>query len=175
MPLNDPAYYVDLLDHIVSLGCACLEDTVTGVPADCFVSHCVPADDCCDFLAVWIDEIYPTRNFPVPYEGTSRECTDVSPAIRVGLRLMRPCVPTLVDNATNPFPAASELDASAKDLLVDARVLWCCLIQAHAQGDLWPEGYECLDVKWGSMEPECPRGGCAGWTWFFDLETDQCC
>lgn len=175
MPLNDPAYYVDLLQNIIDIGCVCLEDTVLGVPADCYVSHCEPADDCCDFLAIWIENIYPTRQFPAEYDGTTRACTEFSPAINVGLRLMRPCVPTVVDNADNPFPPAAELDASAKDLLVDARVLWCCLAQAQSDGSLWPEGYECLDVAWGVMDCTGPRGGCAGWTWRFAIETDQCC
>jgi len=175
MPLNDPAYFVDLLDNILSIGCECLADTTLGAPQDCFVSHCAPADDCCDFFAVWLDQVYPTRTFPETYDGSTRECTEFLPAARIGMRVMRPCVPTVVDNATNPFPPAAELDTSAKDLLIDARVLWCCYVQAHANDLLFPEGFDCLEVSWGIMEPECPRGGCAGWTWFLTLETDQCC
>jgi hypothetical protein len=150
--------------------CACLADQATlGVPKDCFISHGEPADDCCDFLAVWVQRTYPTRRFPEPWEGTTR-CEDVGIAIEFGVRLMRPCFPTLVDNAFNPFPDGEDsIEPAAIDLLIDAWVLECCLLDVGAA-----IGFPCREFKMGELIPEGPRGGCAGWTLSGTIET-RCC
>jgi len=150
-----------------------------GQPADCFLSHCLPAFDCCDFLALWIERIRPSRGFQdAAYPTGGRlwdRCCNLGSVVDFGLTLVRPCYPTLVDDAFNPFPSASDQQAATELLMVDARILMCCLQQASCAGDLFPSNTNCLEIGWGDLTPECPDGGCAGWTWRFTVELEACC
>jgi hypothetical protein len=172
MPLQNPDRLALILSVIRDGLCACLEEeTPDGRPTNCFISHGEPADDCCDFLAVWLRRIYPTTKFPQFTEGSDR-CGNTHAAVEFGVRLMRPCFPTLEDNAFNPFPdQETSIEPAAENLLIDAWVLECCLL---GLGSTFGPANDCQDFRMGELRPAGPRGGCAGWTLWGTLE-EFCC
>jgi len=173
--LQNPTYLNDLMNNILAIACECMEETPRGTPKDCFVAHCEPADDCCDFLAVYLNRIRPVRNFPVVYEGPA-ECNDIRGGAEITVKLVRDCYPVVKDDARNPFPPASAIDAASQDLLMDIWQLRCCLVQAHDKGLFFPDDPSgCNDVVWQFVECVPPRGGCAGWKFSFVVELDTCC
>lgn len=180
MALLNPAHINDLFQSILDVACNCLEDTPLGAPADCYISHNQPPDDCCDFLAIWLERIRPRIGFEnaqyITGEKVWAKCGDIGGVADFSLRLMRPCFPTLKDNATNPFPSASEMQAAAENLLIDMQVLRCCISAAYCAGLLLPDTQdaECLEIAIGDIIPAGPRGGCAGWTLPFAVELDSC-
>jgi hypothetical protein len=180
MALLNPAHINDLLQSILDVACSCLEDTPSGVPSDCFISHGQPPDDCCNFLAIWIDKIHPrigpeNSDFFIGEKVWTR-CGDFGMIADFSLRLMRPCFPTLVDNPMNPFPPAADVQAAAENLLIDIQVLRCCISSAICEGILLPStsDADCLEIAVGDIYPVGPRGGCAGWTLQFSVELDAC-
>ena len=180
MALLNPDHINNMMQSILDVACNCLADTPDGAPADCYISHNKPPDDCCDFLAIWLDRIRPRIGFDnaayITGEKVWAKCNDVGGVADIGVRLMRPCFPTLKDNPTNPFPPAIEMQAAAENLLIDLQVLRCCIDSAHCQGLLFPttEDAECLEFAIGDVTPEGPRGGCAGWTLTYAFELDSC-
>lgn len=175
--LADATNLADTLQSILTVACSCLEDTAYGLPKDCFISHGEPPDDCCDMLAIWVDRIRPSHGFgDGQYVTGGRlwdKCCDLSSVADVSLRLVRPCYPGLVDNAFNPFPEPTEIQAAAEALAIDIWVLECCLSQAHCDGVLL--GGNCLELGIGDAVPHGPKGGCAGWTWDLTVELAPCC
>jgi len=182
-PLVNPGVLADLAVHVAELVCDCLEsDSVLGRPKDCFPVHGTPPDDCCDFLATWFPQLRPTRSFPndLNADTASVRCGDVTMAADMTVSLMRPCYPALKDNPFNPFPPSAETAQAAQDLLIDARVMWCCLVAAAADGSIFPVSaggpdLDCSDVWFGPMIPEGPRGGCAGWSITLSFHVGPCC
>jgi hypothetical protein len=179
MATPNPAHLNDMLQSILDVACNCLDDTPLGRPADCFISHGQPPDDCCDFLSVWAEYIRPIQGFEnaqyvsgVKFTG---RCCDIGAVMDIAIRLVRPCYPTLKDNATNPFPPPIEIQAAAENLLIDGWAMRCCVMRAYCEDSLFPDDTECLEVAWGDMVPHGPRGGCAGWTWRITVELEQCC
>lgn len=175
MPVADPTEIALILSQIRDAMCLCLADPAViaagglGRPKDCFISHGDPADDCCDFLAVWLRRIYPSRKFPEMWEGDAR-CNDTGAVLEFGVRLMRDCFPTLVDNAFNPFPDGEDsIEPAAIELLIDAWVMECCLMDVGNT-----VGSPCRSFKMGELTPAGPRGGCAGWTLWGAIEI-RCC
>jgi hypothetical protein len=170
-------YLNDMARGMLEAACLCLEDTETGVPASCFVSHGSPPDDCCDYLAISLMRVYNSSRFPAETEGGD-DCSGIVPVASFQLKLMRPCYPTVVDDAQNPFPAPADINAASELLLIDARVLWCCVTNTLASGGLttWPTipGMDCPDYKVGRLTPVV-GGGCAGWTLPYLVELDSCC
>jgi hypothetical protein len=156
-------------DDVEEVFCATVSDTRAFVLADNILTGN------CDFLTVWLVRQYPTQTFPAWKDSASKPCEPVRAAIEIEVRLVRPCYPVLQDNAQDPFPPPPLIDAAAKDLLIDARVLWCCLQRAFDEGEFYPPDMECLDVKWGEMMFHGPQGGCAGWKWRITLEGEPCC
>lgn len=173
--LDNPAYLNDTLQAILDEVCDCLENTTLGRPSECFISHTMPPDDCCDFLAIWIEQLQPTFSFPAVSDRVSK-CNDIHRMAEVRLKLVRACWPVVKDNANAPFPTGAEMQAAAEALLIDANVMWCCVEQTFgsetgvACGD-----WDCLDVKLNSLTFDRPRGGCAGVSMSFMLELNGCC
>lgn len=172
--LNDPAYLNDRLQLILDEVCDCLDNTSLGRPKDCFISHTSPPDDCCNFLAIWIERIEPTYSFPQVSDRVEK-CGDVHRMAQVRLKLNRACWPVLKDNAAAPFPSAAEMQAAAEALLIDANVMWCCVEGTFTTGGLGCERWDCLDFKMNDMLFDAPRGGCAGVSLSFLMELNGCC
>lgn len=172
--LVEPAYVNDLLQAVLDEVCACLENTTLGVPGSCYMSHTSPPDDCCDYLAIWLEQMLPTYKFP---EVSSRvqKCGDVHRMARVRMKLLRSCWPVVKDNAQSPFPTPDEIQAASEALLIDGNVLWCCVGDALMSGACCDEWNQCLDFKMDEMVPLKPRGGCAGWEIGFTVELKSCC
>lgn len=174
MPI-EAATINDVLHGIMEHVYACLDNTTLGQPKDKFLSFTRPPDDCCDYLAVWFEDLLPTVNFPAVFDGED-DCGVVQRMMEVKLKLVRPCWPILKDNANSPFPAPSEIAAAAENLTIDANVLWCCLSDGFNGSDVWPEGDSlCLGSKLQSLRPDKPRGGCAGMTATVWVELEGCC
>ena len=173
--LCEPAYVNDLLQVVLDEVCQCLaENTTHGAPASCFMSHTTPPDDCCDFLAIWVEQMLPTYSFPIVSDRVQK-CGDVHRMIRVRMKLLRNCYPVVKDNARAPFPTGEEMQTAAEGLLIDGNVLWCCVVDA-VTGALGCDSWnECLDAVMEDMTPVQPRGGCAGWEIAFRLELKGCC
>jgi hypothetical protein len=165
----------DVMQLILDDVCAGLTCSTYGAPKDCFISHTHPADDCCDFAAIWMHGLYPTMRFPLPDESTPDRCGEFSRMMRVYLRVKRPCWPTVRDNAKSPFPPSSEIQSAAEGLLIDANIVWCRLSSGIASGIYLPEGSGCLDFKLMELIMDRPRGGCAGFTVRLAVELDACC
>jgi hypothetical protein len=155
--------------------CSGLTCTLYGPVEHCFISHTTPPDDCCDFVAVWIDGIEPTRQFPIPDDVTPDRCGEMSRMVSARIRLRRSCYPVVRDNAKQPFPPPSEMQAAAEGLLIDANVTWCRLASGIASGLYTPDGSGCLDYKLAGLVMDRPRGGCAGFTATLLMELDPCC
>jgi hypothetical protein len=174
-PLQDPAWINETLQAILDSVCECLADTTLGQPPDCFISHTRPPDDCCDYLAIWLEQILPTDQFPsVADTAIDTRCGNVRRMMRVKMKLVRSCYPVVRDNATSPFPAAAEIQSAAEALLIDANVMWCCVQCAFDTGGVFVDG-ACLDAKFEELVMDRPRGGCAGLTMTFLVEMEQCC
>jgi len=171
----EPAELNEALQLLLDDVCAGLVCTVYGPVDTCFISHTTPPDDCCDFVAVWLDSIYPTTMFPNIDESTSERCGETSRMMRVNIRLRRACYPVVRDNATAPFPPPAEMQAAAEGLLIDANVTWCRVSSGIASGLYVPEGSGCLDFKMVSLGMDRPRGGCAGFTMTILMELEPCC
>lgn len=178
-PLNQPAHLAEVLESILNVGCECLDDTPDGRPANCFVSHAEPADDCCDLFSVYVEAIRPSQGFSdAQYTTGGRlwdRCCDIGGVADLGLRLVRPCYPGLVDNPNNPFPSPSDIHQASLKLLYDIWQLRCCVMAAACAGDFFPANTNCLEVGWGDIVPYAPEGGCAGWTWLITVELEACC
>lgn len=169
---EDPEIFVDLANNILAYAGECLEGTILGRPADAFVSHVKPPDDCCDFVSVWYRGIRPTDTQP-------DRCSDISWTMELSLIWRRPCFPTLhAYPKTNPFPTPAEMQVAAENLLIDARTMQCCITAAYFSGLLTPRPAPAdqlrLTVTWGSMTPQ-RTGDCAGWQWDFEVEVPACC
>jgi hypothetical protein len=180
MPLLNPDHINNMMQSVLDVACTCLEDSPLGAPSDCFISHCAPPDDCCDFLSIWLDRIRPRQGFEnaayITGEKVWAKCGDVGGVADISLRIMRDCYPVVKDNATNPFPSGVEMQTAAEALLIDLQILRCCIQEANCMGILYPDSEDanCLEFAIGDATPECPRGGCAGWTLTFGIELDSC-
>ena len=177
--MNNPTHLLDVMTSFLTVACACLEDTPNGAPEECFISHGPPAFDCCNLLAVWVERIRPSHGFGEGQYQTGGKlwdrCCELNSVADIGIRLLRPCYPGLVDNPRNPFPGAEKIHGASSDLLIDIWVLECCLSQAACDGVLFPPGTNCLELGIGHASPVQPDGGCAGWTWELTVELDTCC
>ena len=101
--LLDPAYINEVLQLVVDDLCVALEEcTVPGAPESCFISWTAPPDDCCNFLAVWMDELLPTAAFPAVNNSDPFQC-GVLRMMRVKARLVRPCWPVVRDTPSRRF------------------------------------------------------------------------
>lgn len=168
-----PTYWADVLESVLSVCCQSLKDTPMGMPTNCYVGHSRPADDCCDHLIVWVEQMRPTVQFPNEFAGPD-QCHDVRAMMDVVVTLRRPCWPTIVDNARNPFPEPSAIDTAATSLLIDIQTMWAAAQQAYDAGSLWFTPHAPDYIKWGHIRPMQNEGGCAGWEMRFTLDLDAC-
>ncbi len=165
---------VEETDRIEQVYCATVPETRAFVLA----SNILTGN--CDFLSIWLERIRPRTGFENAAYTTGEKvltrCGDVGGVADIALRLMRPCFPALIDNPTNPFPLATQMQAAAENLLIDIQSLRCCIASADCQGFLFPLSVdgECLEFAVGDITPEGPRGGCAGWTLRYAFELDGC-
>ena len=171
----NPTELNDALQLLLDDVCAGLACTVNGQPESCFISHTAPPDDCCDFVAVWMDGLYPTRKFPAIDESHADRCQDIHRMMRVSVRLRRACYPVVRDNAKAPFPPPAEIQAAAEGLLIDANTTWCRVSSGIADKLYVPENVGCLDFKLNRLMMDRPRGGCTGFTMQLLMELDPCC
>lgn len=172
---TNAAYINDILQALLDHTYACLEYTTYGQPDQAFLAFTRPPDDCCNYVAIWFDEMKETVEFPMEFTGFD-QCNEARRMIRVKVKLVRSCWPVIRDNAIQPFPEPSEIATAAEKLTVDANILWCCLSSGFSD----PEGpftdaMRELDVKMESLVPDDPRGGCAGMTATLWVELDPCC
>lgn len=165
---------VDETDRLEQVYCATVPETRAFVLAGNILTGN------CDFLSIWLERIRPRVGFEnaqyITGEKVWAKCGDIGGVADVALRLMRPCFPVAKDNATNPFPTATEMQAAAENLLIDVQVLRCCISASYCAGLLFPDtpDADCLELAIGDIVPAGPRGGCAGWTLYFAIELDSC-
>lgn len=174
-----PTYLNDTLQIVLDDLCAGLACTAFGSPTNCFISHTAPPGDCCDFLAIWMSNMMPTRGFPIPNTTVVDRCGETNRMMRVFVRLRRACYPVVRDNAKAPFPPPKDMQAAAEGLLIDANVVWCRLISGfgsdyYALDDPACQS-GCLNWKMEELTMDPPEGGCAGFTVSFLAELEGCC
>lgn len=172
-------YVYDLADDLLAEALDGLAESRTGhaPPSRTYVSHGEPADDTgllsCEAdgqLTVHVDEdagIEPIFRRDSNLPGT--QCA-FAPYARFCVTLYR-CVPTIDDQGN--APNAAELDASARDLNIDAWCLFTYLATLWGNGDLFGGMFACKDVEWEGMTPIHPRGGAAGWRICFRVQLND--
>jgi hypothetical protein len=172
-----PTYVNDVLQLILDDVCAGLTCSVYGAPQDCFISHTAPPDDCCDFVAIWMNAMLPVSRdgFPLVNVNGIERCGDTSRMMDVSLRVRRACYPVVRDNAKSPFPPPAKIQTAAEGLLIDANLVWCRLVSGFGDRLYTPDGYGCSDYKMGSLNMDSPMGGCAGFTVNMLVDLDACC
>jgi len=159
--------------------CAVVPDTHAFVLADNILTGN------CNYLSVHASLIYGTERFPAPQTTATRRCAELGQAMQLTLRLRRCDYPRLRPQREAPFPPADEITAASRDLLVDARVLWCCVVGAYDQGELFQNpnldylpAHErentLLPTIFGQMTP-VREASCAGWDWTITVEMAPCC
>lgn len=146
-----------------------------GAPENIFPYHSVPPADCCDFLAISLDRMFPYRigEFPQRLERVYA-CSEVGLGVEFHIHLLRPCWPMLKGgHPTSPFPAIEPAAELAVHLMEDIRVMTCALIE-HFE---WLEECQgpCNQIQIQDVHPYPPMGGCAGWRFEFRAEFDPCC
>lgn len=161
-----------VVNSVLAVACSCLADSLGETPGTCKIYHTKPPDDCCDFLAVWVERVRPTVKFPADYAGAASDGSGLHAMADIAIEIKRSCWPVISDNATNPFPPVEQTDAATLSLLDDAAHLWCCVMAAAQNGTI---SGDCSDVRVGALEPLAPKGGCAGWIMRLSVELDTCC
>jgi len=184
--MAEPFIFADIATDLLVTAAQCLEDhTEAGAPAEVFLSHDGTPRFCCDYLSVHASLIYGTERFPAPQTTATRRCAELGQAMQLTLRLRRCDYPRLRPQREAPFPPADEITAASRDLLVDARVLWCCVVGAYDQGELFQNpnldylpAHErentLLPTIFGQMTP-VREASCAGWDWGITVEMAPCC
>lgn len=159
MPAQDPLLLYNVAAQLLECARAELATTDAGEPALVSVVDGLPAhDNCCDGggqLYAYVETIAPMTSFgavdPAPIK-----CAVGSLGITVVVGVVR-CAPGLDDNG-NP-PAASVIDASAREKLADMLALFtsvtCCLAAWNSD----PDGWEGQVLSHRSIPP---LGMCAG-------------
>ncbi len=151
--------WVDLAHTILTAAAECLNaNTANGAPEQQYVGHQLPATDCCDQLVVWLTQAIPVAG--------SQVCA--APAtLLFNVRVLRPCQPGLKENGDPP--TAEEMETAAAEMLVDIKVLWCCLLDKIA------EATDNNTVRILGATPFPTQGLCAGWTLSIGIDDDDCC
>lgn len=170
----DPSELPQLLDRVVQLCCNCLEtSSVTGRPGWCGFYHGLAPADCCDSLVLSIERITTIKTFP--QESMLPLRCDVLPMVSFAVQLFRPCWPTVVQNAQNPFPGNEATEIASINSMIDAAALYCCLQADLANHNGFVLQGNPLNTRVGQMTPGKPMGGCFSWTVHCQLELDPCC
>lgn len=178
--MNTYTDLADLAEDIASHVCGCLDGTSLGTPSECTVYWSNPPDDldCGDCrtngaLIVWIDQLFPAKDWPSPWNGPLKRETTTTTAV-LNLRLIRPCWPSVGDtDIPTPLPSRATTAAKAADITEDAAAVLCCLVAAARDGD----GIfgSCRRVSLGVLRPDSNRGRCAGFTVPITVDLGACC
>lgn len=135
-------------------------DLVRDAIASCFdqvkLYHSDPPADCCDFVAISIDAIRSTSDFPNP----SGADVFTHPMVDIRVTTLRPCWPT----SDYGFPDPDDTDEAAALLIADAQRLWDAVSSIKCDAG-------CVGLVIGEMTPVPPQEGCAGWTIILTIET----
>jgi hypothetical protein len=111
----------------------------------------------CGLLAVSVGTIYPTEQFPNPaLVRVSNACDAPWEAAEIIMQVVR-CTPTADDNGNPPTTAA--LDASAREILVDAYEMMRAVSIALCQMN---RDREISDFVMRALAPQGPSGMCGG-------------
>ena len=150
-----------------------LEETPLGRPptAKLYYGSTPPPADCCDYLAVWLERLRPTKDFPAEWQGEIR-CDEVFGMADIAIMLRRSCWPVVKNDARAPFPPSDETDEASANLMADATQLWCTLFSLARDG-LLTDG--CGGVAVRRLEPLPPMGGCGGNVARITVELPSCC
>lgn len=175
MAESNPAAINDMLQTVLDGLHACMSNTVDGPPASKFLSFNRPPDDCCDYLAIWLESIQATKEFPILDTSAAEGCGG-GRMMTVAVKLVRSCWPVIQDNPRNPFPPGQVIQAAAEKLTVDANVVWCCLESGLSSGEFWIDGNDgCKSFRMIELRVDPARGACAGFTVRFQMELEGCC
>lgn len=111
----------------------------------------------CGLLAVSVGQIYPTEQFPTQaFTRVSNACDAPWEAAEIIMQVVR-CTPT-VDDAGNP-PTTAALDASAREILVDAYEMMLAVSTTLCQMN---KDREISDFAMRALTPQGPSGMCGG-------------
>lgn len=178
---DNPATLYDLAATVLAAaeGCFTLDNGEPELPGFVYLGQ--PPDDCCNFIAVWIDNVYQTTDraafggFPSPTPVPQR-CGDQGMAATVHVMIKRDCWPAIQGNV---LPQQAVMEAASEQIYTDGYRLWCCLLQAYYAGELLPwsdpaSPQPTYRVVWQPMVPHTPAGGCAGWEVVFQAEVPPC-
>lgn len=147
----------DALDTIPSY-----EPQLLGAPARQFVSPGLPAWDCCDQLAVYVQPINEADTTPGGLAAGKRHTTGRINHVRLSAGITR-CIPTDVE------PPPGQLTASAEQLNADAWALWNHIFNLVRSGQLLTL---CQEMFFEGINPVIPSGGCGGWVVNVRVELD---
>lgn len=177
----------DLMAATADAVCACLEaETVNGAPGNCGLYWSTPPDDflcdCADpggSLDVWLEIMQPTNRFPAPYlQPIDSAIGPLGIMATINVRLTRPCWPVIESNPGGLTPPVrSTTDTPTLNLLIDASVVYCCLLNdfTAASGESLITGGPCSNIALGALIPDRNRSGCAGFTVKFTVNLGSCC
>ncbi len=173
--IGDERAFEDFAAGVLKAICDCLENnTRLGAPDSVFPYHTTPPADCCDFLAVSIEGLFPYAIGKFPEVLNEIEsCEDIGMGVDWAIHLLRPCWPMAKAHPTTPFPSMKESAEAATLMYEDARVMTCCLLD-HFEYLEEAHGV-CNAIVPGLMRPYPPDGGCAGWRWDIKVEFDRGC
>lgn len=112
----------------------------------------------CGLLAVSVGTIYPTEQFPNPAQTrVSNACDAPWEAAEIIMQVVR-CTPTHDDNTGKP-PTTAALDASAREILVDAYEMMRAVSTTLCQMN---RDREISDFVMRANTPQGPSGACGG-------------
>lgn len=141
------------------------DDYQPGAPDRRFVSPHAPIADCCEFLAVHVNNI--TDAFArtgASGGGGGAEKANVPSLIATLLR----CVPVGTGEGQNYTPPpTAQLEAAARLLYADAWALWNHIYNLIRADEFLTK---CQRVDFVSMQSIAPEGGCGGWQLAFVTE-----
>ncbi|HET9234986.1 MAG TPA: hypothetical protein VFP10_12670 [Candidatus Eisenbacteria bacterium] len=152
----------DLQDLAQEFLDACVEalDTIPvsapglgGAPERSYITHALPAFDCCPQLTVHVASVTPSPTSPGTAIGTSARSALVT-VVGLVATILR-CV-----QAGENIPTAT-MTAEAAQINADGWALWNEILNAIRAGTLFQQ---CGEVFWDGLRPSPAQGGCAGWT-----------
>lgn len=129
------------------------DPTLEGAPERTFISLGAPPQDCCEMLAVHVDEV-DEFSFPSDIKRIAGKKNQIDWVVTSSR-----CYPTPED--INTMPTGEEISEASRQLYADAWALWNHLYNLSRSGALFTL---CDEVVFDFMRPLGPSGGCAGWT-----------
>lgn len=164
-PVGDLFLFAQLARALIADTARCLAENDRPVPERQFISHCKVPADCCEYLTVGLPKSFPVEPGTMRPLTSPDRCASWEWALEWVLILGRDCRPVTSGNRFAPAPAPSALTDHADGLLLDLRVLQCCIAPAvldvfaranAACSDLMPGTIQC----WSDAD-------CSGWQYTF--------